>query len=401
MKILHTADWHIGRSLYGRKRYDECESFLNWLANTIHQENVETLLVAGDIFDNTAPSNRAQELYYRFLRQVADSPCRHVIIVAGNHDSPSFLNAPKELLKALHVHVVGCASENPEEEVIPLKDSQGNIELIVCAVPYLRDRDVRLVDAGESPEDKERKLLEGIRNHYHGVYDAAEKIRSALPRPIPLIALGHLFAAGGKTVEGDGVRDLYVGSLAHVGLNIFPSGIDYLALGHLHAPQKVAESETVRYSGSPLPMGFGEAAQEKQVLLVHFKELKPQITPLPIPKFRALERIKGSWEEIEKQLSRLKSSQSSAWIEIEYQGEELAVDLHDKIEHSLADSSMEVLRVKNVRVLERVLMSHQSHEELGTMGEEEVFQRCLESFQIPEHQRPELIATYKEVLHAL
>ena len=115
MKILHTADWHIGRALYGRKRYDECEAFLNWLICTLKKENIEVLLVAGDIFDNAAPSNRAQELYYRFLRQVADSPCRHVIIIAGNHDSPSFLNAPKELLKALHVHVVGCISENPED----------------------------------------------------------------------------------------------------------------------------------------------------------------------------------------------------------------------------------------------------------------------------------------------
>jgi exonuclease SbcD len=401
LKILHTADWHIGRSLYGRKRYDEFEFFLNWLSNAIEKENVDALLVAGDIFDNAAPSNRAQELYYRFLRQVADSPCRHVIIIAGNHDSPSFLNAPKELLKALNVHVVGSASENPEDEVILLKDSQGNIELIACAVPYLRDRDVRLVEAGERPEDKERKLLDGIRNHYQAVYAAAEKKRSMLPHPVPLVALGHLFAAGGKTVEGDGVRDLYVGSLAHVGLDTFPSTLDYLALGHLHAPQKVAESETVRYSGSPLPMGFGEAAQEKQVLLVHFQDLKPQITHLPIPKFRELARIRGDWVEIEKQIDLLKSQEKNTWIEIEYQGEEIALDLHDKIERSLAGSSMEVLRVKNVRTLERVLMSHQAQEELGTLGEEEVFQRCLEAFQIPESQRPELIATYKEVLHTL
>ena len=127
------------------------------------------LLVAGDIFDTSTPGNRAQKLYYQFLCQVANSQCRHVIIIAGNHDSPSFLNAPKELLRALDVHVIGSISESPEDEVLLLHDLEGNPELIVCAVPYLRDRDIRTVEAGESIKDKERKLIEGIRGHYSSV----------------------------------------------------------------------------------------------------------------------------------------------------------------------------------------------------------------------------------------
>ena len=113
MKILHTSDWHIGRTLYGRKRYEEFEAFLTWLAETIQKNEIDALLVAGDVFDTSAPSNRAQELYYRFLCRVAASSCRHVVVVAGNHDSPSFLNAPKELLKALDVHVVGSSTGIP------------------------------------------------------------------------------------------------------------------------------------------------------------------------------------------------------------------------------------------------------------------------------------------------
>lgn len=109
MKILHTSDWHIGRILYGRKRYEEFEAFLTWLADTIQQNEVDALLVAGDVFDTSAPSNRSQALYYRFLCRVAASTCRHVVVVAGNHDSPSFLNAPKELLRTLDVHV-GCSA---------------------------------------------------------------------------------------------------------------------------------------------------------------------------------------------------------------------------------------------------------------------------------------------------
>ncbi len=162
MKIIHTSDWHIGRTLYGRKRYEEFEAFLTWLAETIQQYEIDALLVAGDVFDTSAPSNRAQELYYRFLCRMAASSCRHVVVIAGNHDSPSFLNAPKELLKALDVHVVGSVTSDPQDEVLVLRNQQDAPELIVCAVPYLRDRDIRVAEAGESVEDKERKLIDGI-----------------------------------------------------------------------------------------------------------------------------------------------------------------------------------------------------------------------------------------------
>ena len=249
MKVLHTSDWHIGRTLYGRKRYEEFGAFLTWLADTIQQNEIDALLVAGDIFDTSAPSNRAQELYYRFLCRVAASCCRHVVVVAGNHDSPSFLNAPKELLKALDVHVVGSSTESPEDEVLVLRNDQDTPELIVCAVPYLRDRDIRVAEAGESVEDKERKLIDGIRTHYATVAALAEQKREELGANIPIVGTGHLFTAGGQTVDGDGVRELYVGSLAHVTAGIFPACFNYLALGHLHIPQEVNGSKTIRYSG--------------------------------------------------------------------------------------------------------------------------------------------------------
>src|SRR5690554_5146472 len=135
MKLLHTSDWHLGRTLYGRKRYDEFAAFLDWLAAAIVEHEVDVLLVAGDIFDTCTPSNRAQALYYDFLYRVAASPCRHVVVVAGNHDSPTFLNAPRALLKALHVHVIGSACDDLADEVLVLHDLAGEPELIVCAVP--------------------------------------------------------------------------------------------------------------------------------------------------------------------------------------------------------------------------------------------------------------------------
>ena len=221
------------------------------------------------------------------------SHCRHVVVIAGNHDSPSFLNAPKELLKALNVHVVGNASDCLEDEVLVLRNAQDAPELIVCAVPYLRDRDIRTAEAGESVEDKERKLTDGIRAHYAAVTALAEQKRAEFGGNIPVVGMGHLFTAGGQTVDGDGVRELYVGSLAHVTAQSFPASFDYLALGHLHIPQMVSSTETMRYSGSPLPMGFGEAKQQKSVVLVDFYPQRNAtwLTPETLQNPRGMSRL--------------------------------------------------------------------------------------------------------------
>lgn len=401
MKIIHTSDWHIGRSLYGRKRYEESEAFLDWLVKLISAENVDALLVAGDVFDNSTPSNQAQELYYRFLCRVAESSCRHVVITAGNHDSPSFLNAPREVLRYLNVHVIGSITGSAADEVLVLDDRQGEPALIVCAVPYLRDRDIRTSEAGESPAAKEAKLLEGIRRHYQEVCLVAEQTRTRLNRVLPVAAMGHLFAAGGRTVEGDGVRSLYVGSLARVGNDVFPPLIDYLALGHLHIPQQVGRSDTRRYSGSPLPMGFGEAGQAKQVYEVDFDGSQPAVTALPVPSFQALERIQGDWETIARRLDELKASASPVWLEIIYEGNEIISDLRERLDQATAGTRLEILRARNNRVIQRVLNPEHSEETLDELDLNQVFTRCLDAHDVPEEQRASLQKTYQEVLTRL
>jgi exonuclease SbcD len=410
VKLLHTSDWHIGRTLYGRKRYEEFEAFLDWLVRVIQQHRVDALLVAGDVFDTSAPSNRAQQLYYRLLCRVAASCCRHVVIVAGNHDSPSFLSAPKELLKALDVHVVGSPGEDPQDEVLVLRDKQGRPELIVCAVPYLRDRDIRVAQAGESIEDKERNLVDGIRRHYAEVATRAEARRSELHAEVPIIATGHLFAAGAQTVDGDGVRELYVGSLAHVNSGIFPDCFDYLALGHLHVPQKVSGLETMRYSGSPLPLGFGEAQQQKYLVLVDFecrtanpaaKTSHPDIELFPVPVFQKLERVRGDWEGIASRIIELAAAGSPVWLEIIYDGTEVIGDLRQRLDAAISGTGMEILRVKNNRIVERVMGQIHEEETLDDLNLDDVFERCLAMHDVPEEQRPELLRAYQEALASL
>lgn len=274
LTILHTSDWHLGRRLYGRLRYEEFELFLHWLQDTISAQKVDILIVAGDIFDTMTPSNKAQALYYEFLGKVSRSCCQHVVIVAGNHDSPTFLDAPSNVLKFLNVHVIGTACDDLDDEVLVLGDDDNNPHCIIAAVPYLRDRDVRSSSAGESADSKDANVIAGICEHYDNVADIAKAKQAYLikthQRYIPIIATGHLFASGGKTTEDDGVRELYVGSLGKISADMFNDGFDYVALGHLHVPQRVGGRESIRYSGSPIPMGFGEAKQQKQVLLVQF-----------------------------------------------------------------------------------------------------------------------------------
>ena len=401
MRLLHTSDLHIGRTLYGRKRYEEFETFLTWLAETIQKNEIDALLVAGDVFDTSAPSNRAQELYYRFLCRVAASSCRHVVVVAGNHDSPSFLNAPKELLKALDVHVVGSASSCPEDEVLVLRNEQDAPELIVCAVPYLRDRDIRVAESGESVEDKERKLIDGIRTHYAAVTTLAEQKREELGADIPIVAMGHLFTAGGQTVDGDGVRELYVGSLAHVTTGIFPTSFDYLALGHLHVPQKVNGSETIRYSGSPLPMGFGEAKHQKSVCQVEFNNSTAFVQLIDVPVFQKLERVKGDWDGISNHILELSATDSQGWLEVIYEGDEVIGDLRERLEAAISGTQMEILRIKNNRIIDRVLGQIHEEETLDDLNVNDVFERCLVVHDVPEEQRPELLRAYQETISSL
>ncbi|MBW6486657.1 MAG: exonuclease SbcCD subunit D C-terminal domain-containing protein [Syntrophobacterales bacterium] len=401
MKIIHTSDWHIGRVLYGRARYDEYEAFLDWLAALIASEDINLLLVAGDVFDNSTPSNHAQELYYRFLCRVAASSHCHVVVTAGNHDSPSFLAAPRELLKFLNIHVVGCASASPDDEIVVIKGPDGGPRLIVCAVPYLRDRDIRTAEAGESVEAKEQKIIAGIRAHYRMVYDAAQAKRTLLNRDLPIVAMGHLYAAGGKTVDGDGVRELYIGSLLHVGTDIFPESIDYLALGHLHIPQTVGDSNFIRYSGSPLPIGFGEANQKKSVVLVDFSEQKRTVTTISTPHFQELLSLKGDWQDISRKLMELKEKRSTAWIEIIYEGSATAADLQARLDEAVEGSELEILRVRNNRLLSQAMSGQNETEALSDLNPTEVFERCLEARNVAAERRPALLNAYREIIVSL
>lgn len=400
MKILHTSDWHIGSTLYGRKRYKESEQFLHWLVETIKNHSIETLLVAGDIFDTSTPSNTAQELYYRFLNEVSRTTCRHVIVTGGNHDSPSFLDAPKALLKVFNVYVVGSAAEREEDEVFVLKDADNNPGVIVCAVPFLRDRDVRQSSEGESYRDKENRLVEGIISHYQKVYEEACNERNELGKSLPIIGVGHLFIAGSsiykRSGEASGERDLYVGNLGQVPADRLPS-FDYFALGHLHIPQKVTGKENIRYSGSPMAMNFDEIHQQKSVVIIDIRDQKVDIKTVPVPAFRQFEQIKGDWDSLEASLRRLKEESFAGWVEVIYEGQEAIGNLRERVYKLVENTSIEVLKIQNAMLFNAVMKQYEKEVELQDLNPTDVFDQCLTDHGIPDDQKVVLKGLFSEV----
>ena len=401
MKILHTSDWHIGRVLYGRRRHEEFDRFFDWLIDCISREGIEVLLLAGDVFDNGTPGNRALEQYYRFIGRAGEAGCRHVVVTAGNHDSPSLLNAPRQVLHYLNVHVVGCMTESLRDELLLLRDGEGRPELIVCAVPYLRDRDIRRAEAGETCEDKDRKLVEGIRDHYRQIGELALAKRAELNLNLPIIAMGHLFTSGGQTVEGDGVRELYVGSLGQVRADNFPDCFDYLALGHLHLPQRVGGADNRRYSGSPIPMSFGEAGQRKIVLAAEVIEKGLSIQEIAVPCFQQLTTVRGDWNQISGRIAALKEESSSSWLEVIYDGEEVLGNLQERLRELIDGSNLELLRSKDKRLADQTLIRMATEETLDDLEPQEVFVRCLEAHSVPLEQQSELMDAFREAVAAL
>lgn len=402
MIFLHTSDWHIGHTLYNARRHFEFASFLDWLLHFMHEHQVEVLLVAGDVFDTGTPGPYAQKLYYDFLRRVHDTGCRHVVIIAGNHDSPTFLEAPAEILRLLSVHVVGHVRENPADEVIPLRTFDGRLEAVVCAIPFIRDRDVRRQEGGETLQEKELRLVQGITAHVNAVFEAAFHIRQQQKEQyIPVVALAHMYVEESQVaLDDDGTRPLYVGTLGAVPASLFPQTLDYVALGHLHRAQEVTSSH-IRYSGSVLPMSFTDS-QPKSCFLVSIEPQGTNVKKVEIPVFRRLVQVRGTRPEIEAQLHALRHSHTNAFVDIVHTGEDPVSDWRDWIQEILGHetSPVEVLRFGFERHIPLVIKRAQDQETLEELNEHQVFERRMEGVDPPltPEAREKLRFLYEETL---
>jgi len=315
------------------------------------------------------------------------------------------LNAPRQLLKHLRIHVVGSIGEDPEEDVIVVRDDNGTARCILCCVPFLRDRDIRPSVPGESYEEKSRALLKGIKSYYRQVNEIALKTQkqlSAGKAVIPVVATGHLFAAGGQI--SDGIRDIYVGSLGQVHASYFPSTFDYVALGHLHKPQTVADLDHIRYAGSPVALSFSEAGNRKMVVIVEFDDQTAEmaIGQKAVPEFQELQCIRGNLDEILAAFESMDSPENSAtiWVEVQLDSEQWAPDLINRINEAVADRPIEVLAVKYLRGMQtRRLTRTRDLQTLEQLTPQEVFEkRMSEENSVDPAESDELKQAYAEII---
>ena len=393
MKILHTADWHLGASFGPEKRTREFSAVLQWLLRTIAAEHVEAVILAGDIFDSGVPSNSASELYYRFLSGAHAAGVRSIIAVAGNHDSASFLEAPKWILAQLNVSVIGHADKlYSDEQIIPLRERNGEIGAVVCAVPYLRDRDVRTTVSGETIAQQQNSRKNGMLRHYR---DLCARARELYP-DVPLIATGHFYAAGG-TVSGWNT----VGNLSSLAVSELPESIDYLALGHLHTAQPVGGRVNCRYSGSLLQMSFGDQDCRKVVLLLDTARLSDPPLEIPIPVFQKIEKITGDTDAIRKRLNELKSQAESVWVCAENTGE-FDPDLQQRLNSCCEKSPVRIITCRNLRE-NPILKNRQfySGKKLSELNPQQVFLHLLEERQLPAEKQAPLLQAFHEAVREL
>ena len=353
MKLLHTADWHIGQTFHEYDRTFEHEQFLIWLIEAIKTNDIDLLLISGDVFDVSNPSAASIKLFYTFLKDViVAAPQLQIIITAGNHDSASRLEAPKPLLASSNIHIVGVVTQNEgvidyEKLVIPIKDKDNTIIAWCMAVPFLRNGDYPEVADAVSP------YTEGVAELYKQIYTYTNNKRQAGQ---PIIAMGHLHTSGASVSEKDKSERLILGGTELIDATAFNENIIYTALGHIHRPQKIGGKEHIRYSGSPIPMSFSEHNYLHQVVMVTIEgdELK-QITAIPIPVTVSLKRIPTTHKplnEVKKLLSELNEviEDKNRWpyIEVRVLIDEPQPALRHEIETVLENKQVRLATISTV-----------------------------------------------------
>ncbi|MFV0575429.1 MAG: exonuclease subunit SbcD [Vibrio sp.] len=432
MKILHTSDWHLGQNFFTKSRKDEHQAFIDWLLALVQKEAIDAVIIAGDIFDTGTPPSYAREMYNQFVVKMNQLGCT-LVVLGGNHDSVSMLNESKSLLACLNTYVVANTSECIDEQVLLLKDQSGKAGAILCAVPFVRPRDVMQSQAGETSVEKRIALSEAIQKHYQDLHQHALQIQQTYQqtkqKTLPIIATGHLTALGVTTSES--VRDIYIGTLEAFDANAFPP-VDYIALGHIHRPQIVAKSESIRYSGSPIALSFDEIKgfdetkgsderkenkdpdmceasdlplSNKQVVLVEFAGEIKQITPISVPLFQSLKTLKGSLESLELQLQQFTDNAQTVWLCIHVEMDDYLSDLQARIQAMAEPYNVEVLQLRRSKTTKDRSMVQVKNETLAELKPQDVFNKRL-SLELFEEQsalerKKRIEQQFKQVLEVL
>lgn len=349
MRLFHTSDWHLGQNLHGQERDFEHACFLEWLLDQLKLAQPDVLLIAGDIFDTVNPPVKAQERLYDFIVSAHEQqPLLTIVMIAGNHDSGSRIELPAPLMRRLRTHALGRVlwlddgQLDAERLLLPLPNAQGEIAAWCLALPFLRPAEVTGAHLGDN-------YLRGIGQVHEWLIEAANAKRKPGQA---LIAISHAHMAGGSVSE-DSERSLIIGNAEALPASLFGPSISYVALGHLHKPQRVNGEERIRYSGSPIPLSFSEIKYEHQILDVLLEgETLISVESKHIPRSVQLQRIgPAPLAEILLQLADLPNidllaeTQRQPWLEVRVTLDEPQPDLRHQVENALQGKAVRLVRI--------------------------------------------------------
>ncbi|MBR9763542.1 MAG: exonuclease SbcCD subunit D [Rhodobacteraceae bacterium] len=384
MRALHTADWHIGQTLNGWSREAEHARFFAALTDLMVEEQIDLLLVAGDIFDTTNPSGESQRLFYRTMAAMKSRlPDLRVILTGGNHDPALRLEAPGDVLDSLDIHTIGTVHRTGgavdlDRHLIPVPGPDGAPALYVLAIPFLRAADLSgLSFASDQGEDT---VIEAARRFH------AELTEAALSRigDLPLLAMGHLHCTGGLEAEGAERRILIGGSHA-VPPDIYPPRIDYVALGHLHGPQSL-DGGRVRYSGSCFPLSASEIRYTHGVTILDIDgcdiSAAHHAIPLPAPVLRLPASGTLTLDELETALAEIAPIEDvnlRPLVYVELLAEEAPSVMMGRAEALLREAPVRPAGIRIHRAAEDSAEPPAPAPSLGETSPEELFARAFEA----------------------
>lgn len=397
MKILHTADWHIGKKLHKNELSEDFDLFIDWLCQLVEKEKIDLLLVSGDVFDLANPSSEARRQYYRALMKLKKYECK-IILTGGNHDSPAMLDAPKEVLRELDIDIIGGLPESVEETIIPVTGKSGVPEVVIAALPFLRDSDLRSAADGITYDDRLEATRKGIKNTF---FEASEICRLKYPNT-PALAMGHLFAAGMETSESE--REIQIGNQAAFEASHFGDYFKYIALGHIHKPQRVTAAVPTFYSGSPLPLSFSERKDEKRILLIDTDNgWEPESIRIPV--FRNLLKISGTLNELQEKLESLSEKQKlESLIEVELLEEQYDAMKLFNLDELVSNFNKPGYRIVKHRAtfLKQLKGASDVYEagiKLEDLKPKDVFLELIGNHEYDEDTKKEIISAFDELLH--
>jgi exonuclease SbcD len=404
MRILHTSDWHLGQHFMGKSRQAEHQALIDWLLVQVDAHAVDAVLITGDIFDTGSPPSYAREQYSNLIARLHRAGVA-LLLLAGNHDSVATLGESRALLAVLGTTVVAQVGA-PADHLVELPARNGEVGCIVCAVPFIRPRDVLQSQPGQSAQDKQLSMQTAIQAYYQSVYEAGlarqAALQQTLGRCVPLIATGHLTTVGASSNES--VREIYVGSLEAFPTAAFPP-VAYIALGHIHKPQKVGGLAHIRYCGSPIALGFDEAKQQKEILLVELAATGLLgVSALAVPRFQALTSVTGNLSALAQAIPQAAAQgtpEKPVWLEVAVAEDGYLPDLPARINAITQGLPVEVLRVRRLRTAATAALTSPTLETLDELSPQDVFARRLAQETLPADLQTALAQRYQAVVHSI